>query len=173
MRRRVARRWPNVDPSGACLDTSMETVLTLQRRGVRAILQAGSASWPRVRPEQDDGVSATHFSYEWQADRAEQFRALAAGHLPEIHCWVGIPSTDTLIDLTTGDWIAAAAKFGFDWPGDPPPPFLYATTLPPRVVYSVDVRATMFALTVASHAFGERAAMIAAGQTPSPQRRKS
>ena len=32
----------------------------------RTIIQAGSASWPRLAI--DDGISPTHFSYEWDAN---------------------------------------------------------------------------------------------------------
>src|SRR4051812_33982043 len=47
-------------PGQACLYWAHYTVQVLTALGVRAIIQAGSASWPRLRPDQDDGVSPTH-----------------------------------------------------------------------------------------------------------------
>jgi hypothetical protein len=63
----------------------------LLQKGYRALIQAGSMSWPIVSPGQDDGKAATHFSYEWSPWREESQVALKLGLLPEIHVWVGLP----------------------------------------------------------------------------------
>lgn len=47
---------------GRCLYWSLTLMGVLLQRGYRALIQAGSMSWPIVSPGQDDGKAATHFS---------------------------------------------------------------------------------------------------------------
>ena len=117
----------------------------------RTLIQAGSAQWPRVPPELDDGVSDTHFGYEW--DTQSHFSRLvrsgvipvmrrADGHLapslPEIHVWLGCPDTGEIIDFTTGLWPAACrATLGQEWLAPLPPPYFwnFGTRRPDGVNY--------------------------------------
>ena len=69
----------------ACLYWAHYTVEVLKALGIRAIIQAGSASWPRLRPDQDDGVSPTHHSYVWEQDSVVTTARLAASQMPELH----------------------------------------------------------------------------------------
>ena len=117
----------------------------------RTIIQAGSAQWPRIPPELDDGVSPTHFAYEWDPEsevaqlvlsgivpvirRADGYTAPS---LPEMHVWLGCPDTGELIDFTTGLWPAACqATLGLDWPAAAPPEYFwnFGTRLPSGVHY--------------------------------------
>ncbi len=120
----------------------------------RTLIQAGSARWPRVPPELDDGVSATHFAYEWHPDSdvARLVRAgiipvvrRANGHtaasLPELHVWLGCPETGEIIDFTTGLWPSACrATLGEQWLAPPPPEYLwtFGSRLPSGVSYIAD-----------------------------------
>ena len=60
------RQWyaNQADVGGRCLYWSLTLMGVLLQRGYRALIQAGSMSWPIVPPGEDDG-SPTHFSYEW------------------------------------------------------------------------------------------------------------
>jgi hypothetical protein len=69
----------------------------LLQNGYRALIQAGSMSWPIVSPSQDDGKSPTHFSYEWSPWREESQAALRLGQLSvegqnkDDDTWTSIP----------------------------------------------------------------------------------
>ena len=64
---------------GNCLEFAWQgyRVIKAWPGAPRTIIQAGSAQWPRVPPEMDDGESPTNFSYEWDPDSpvARLFRA--------------------------------------------------------------------------------------------------
>lgn len=120
----------------------------------RTIIQAGSAQWPRIPPEMDDGHSPTHFAYEWDADSpaARLIRSgivpvvrradnVVAASLPEMHVWLACPDTGEIIDFTTALWPAAClATIGEEWPGPRPPEYLwtFGSRLPAGVNYIPD-----------------------------------
>jgi hypothetical protein len=60
------RQWyaNQAEYGGRCLYWSLTLMGVLLQNGYRALIQAGSMSWPIVPPGQDDGKSPTHFSYE-------------------------------------------------------------------------------------------------------------
>jgi hypothetical protein len=133
-------------PEGACLVYAAEIIEAARKRGLRLVLQAGSAFWPRMTDAQDDGVSPTHFGYEW--DPPQVARHLAAGHLPEMHAWAGDPVTHDLVDLTTGRFPAQCRRMlGEGWPGVQPPAAWWgpARSLPDGVSYVPNREATMLA----------------------------
>lgn len=133
----------------ACLYWSQAAVDVLTDLGHRAIIQAGSCSWPRVFPHQDDGVSATHMSYVWDPGSDLTREMLAQGKMPEMHVWVALPERGEIIDMTTGFWPAnCLAILGMDWPGPKPPEYFWGTEedLPNGVVYDPDVQAIGWAL---------------------------
>lgn len=117
----------------------------------RTIIQAGSAQWPRIPPELDDGVSPTHFAYEWDPDSAiarlvqsgimpliRRGDGNVAGSLPEMHVWLGCPDTGEIIDFTTGLWPSACmATLGQEWLAPRPPDYFwhFGTRLPEGVRY--------------------------------------
>lgn len=104
--------WHNPQPASVgsidryCVIWARETVAVLTENGLKAQLQAGSASWEIVTPETDDGVSPNRLAYEFTWD-AQSIDTIAQGLLPEIHTWVGIApqhcphGRGQLIDLTT------------------------------------------------------------------------
>ncbi len=117
----------------------------------RTIIQAGSAQWPRVPPELDDGVSPTHFAYEWNPEHpvtrlfltgftplVQRADGHTAASLPEMHVWLGCPDSEEIIDFTTGLWPAACqATLGEDWLAEHPPEYLwtFGSRLPKDVRY--------------------------------------
>lgn len=123
----------------ACLTWAKRTVEALERRGIRAILQAGTCCWPLKTREQDDGKTATHFSYMYEGFTMRQaIECASRGHLPEMHVWAAIPEMNEIIDLSTKYWPEQAKKLaGLDWPGIHPPDYLWteATALPDGVIY--------------------------------------
>ena len=165
--------WPAMEVGGvrdthACLFHAVALQGLLYRdHGVRAMLQAGSCQWPMLTPEEDDGVSPTHFSYEWEGLRDERtsffFRS---GVLPELHVWLaltprdernppGLIQQDTIIDPTTGTWPERARFGGYAWSTPKPPEFLWHTAkeldslIEEKFVLGINYRAEMEACVVA------------------------
>jgi hypothetical protein len=142
--------------TGLCLEFAWQGYLILKDwpGAPRTLIQAGSAQWPRIPPERDDGVSPTHFAYEWDPD-SDLGRLARAGispvirrgdrwiaaSLPEMHIWLGCPGSGEILDFTTGLWPAAClATIGEEWLAPPPPDYLwtFGTRLPPGVNYLAD-----------------------------------
>jgi hypothetical protein len=145
--------------TGTCVWAAAAVIEAAKERGVRLVLQAGSAFWPRVSPEQDDGVSSTHFGYQWERGSRETMQILGRiqkgdlSILPEMHVWAADPKEMEIVDPTSGQFPAQARRLqGLDWKGPVPPEQFWGgkdelNTL--RAVYEVDRDATMlaFALT--------------------------
>lgn len=141
-------------PEFNCVPFAVALVRRLQAARVPALFQAGTAMWPRLTPDQDDGYpsTCTHFSHMF--NMAEARPRLFHGLLPELHCWAVIPdrrrpARSELIDGTTGSWPdKCRLQTGKDWPGEQPPAFLWARIcqLPPGVVYHPDETAIRIAL---------------------------
>ena len=143
----LMRRYDRVE--AGCLYWADTVVNQLAARGISAIIQAGSLMWPRIRPEQDDGVSPTHFSYVWDAHSPLTMSRVRQRLLPEMHVWAAIPMANEIIDLTT-KFLPHQCKqiIGYDWPGDLPPDYLWATVaeLPAGVIYDPSIEAIAVAL---------------------------
>jgi hypothetical protein len=136
-------------PGQACLYWAHYTVEVLKALGIRAVIQAGSASWPRLRPDQDNGVAPTHHSYVWEPDSATTKARLAAVGMPELHVWAAIPARGEIIDMTTRFWPEQCRLIQrLDWPGDKPPTYFWGTAdeVPDGVVYTPDMTAIALAL---------------------------
>jgi hypothetical protein len=120
----------------------------LQSFGFRALIQAGSMSWPILPPHLDDGEQSTHFAYEWSPEREESQAAIKLGFLPEIHIWIGLPDLNALVDFSTKWFPQRAAQEGLIWRTPPPPDFLWCSPdeLPARVVYQPSMDAIQFVL---------------------------
>lgn len=126
----------------SCLHYSAFTAIAIAKRGARAILQAGSASWLFKAAECDDGAGATHYSYEFAPHDPLSATRLAAGFMPEMHCWAAIPATGEIVDLTTRhlpDLLHQALPHE-KWTAPIPPPFFWgqANTLPRGWSYVAD-----------------------------------
>lgn len=151
--RKLARRiaQPHVkDLVGGCIYLSAATIFYMARvYGNRSIyLQAGSASFPRIRPEQDDGVMPTHFSYVFDLKYEKTIQMLLAGNLPEMHAWCYDARSKCFIDLSVGFQQEACKRMtGMDWPGDPLPDFVWhkVEEMPKGIYYRPDVSAVLIA----------------------------
>lgn len=115
-------------PSARCIFWSMYGVEVLRALGLRAILQAGTALWRIVRPEDDDGKRDTHFGYVWSPGEPASKEALKAGFMPEMHVWIGLPDSQEIVDFCTGFWPTQAQLLGgYDWRADLPPKYFWGT----------------------------------------------
>lgn len=137
-----------IPKQGACLFWTMHGIEVLRERGIRAILQAGSAFWPRIRADQDDGRCNTHFGYKWSPAEPASMAAIAEGRLPEMHVWIGIPISGEIVDFTTKFWPDQAMELtGETWPGTPPPDIFWDTpNMLPGAWYTHSRDAALFAL---------------------------
>lgn len=142
--RRVAGvRMPETRLHAMCLYWGVFTVACLREQGEPAILQAGSCTWPRIRPQDDDGVVSTHFGYVWENPTPKEIRKkIEAGTLPEMHVWAGImakePEDQQIVDLTAGFFPKQAKEIGgFDWRAAPPPKYLWSTLAEMRKTWVV------------------------------------
>lgn len=149
IRELLAMHHPNLDPAKGCVYHATATVFTLQKHGVRAVFQAGTAMWPRIKPEEDDGVSSTHFSYVWEPDSATTALRLQNNLLPEMHAWAAIPDTQEIVDVTTKYLPRQCEERAcLAWTAPQPPDFLWASAdeWPDNVVYRPCILAIQCAL---------------------------
>ena len=127
----IERRIATLDRRhGLCLHYTKQTLAVLHEQGLRAVLQAGSLQWPLVRPEDDDGVSSTHFAYMWSPTTPQSNLAVAMGNLPEMHCWVGLLDTQEIVDFSVRHLKEAARHHGLKWTAADPPQYLWTRELP-------------------------------------------
>lgn len=135
------------DRPGLCLYYAHQTAAVLWRHGIRAVIQAGSLQWPRVRREEDDGAINTHFAYEWTPTSPESALSVAFGNLPEMHVWVGVVDRQELVDFTTRHLKTSAKALGMTWTAADPPPYLWcpASAPPDWVVYRPNRDASIYA----------------------------
>ena len=131
---------------GKCVFYSAAALLLFKRLGINVALQAGSLSWPVIHLEEDDGKCNTHFSYMWEGLTTKNVDILVSGRLPEMHVWVVLPDTKSLVDFTTGDLKKHAAKVGVTWSGPEPLEYFWDTHTPSGVVYTPDKVATRVAM---------------------------
>lgn len=131
---------------GSCLLSSVAASAILNTLGVRSKVRAGTMMWPRIKPQEDDGVCATHFSYVFEPDSPETFQRIAANLLPELHVWLEVEGK--IVDFTTGDLPNQCRRIlDLPWTAEPPPPYLWTAPdkLPAGVIYEADPRATKVA----------------------------
>jgi len=100
--RQTFREWYGEDLArqGACLYWNQVVMRELALRGHRPVLQAGDLWWRIVSLEQDDGISPTHFSYEFDLAQPFSQDALARGLFPECHTWAALPDERMIVDLS-------------------------------------------------------------------------
>ena len=131
---------------GACVFLTAAALHLFKKRGYRAIVQAGDMSWPIVTPEQDDGVSPTHFSYMWTPTSPQSMQLIVQGAMPEVHAWIGLLGRQELADFSTGDFPEQCRiTAGLEWLGPPPPRYLWTKPpLPAGVIYTPHREATLY-----------------------------
>lgn len=136
---------------GLCLYWAYYGLRALRVRGIPACLQAGDLDWLRVsRQHYDEHPEdhATHWAYHWSPQHPLSRQAVAEGNLPEIHIWLGIVSTQELVDFSTGMLPEVCRRVsGWDWPGEKPPAYLWTPVnqVPDLVRYRLDADATIYA----------------------------
>lgn len=158
----AARTFPEVeDFSVHCLVLAGAVIATASKHGLRLVLQAGSAYWPRVTDETDDGVEANRFGYEWTPNEHASRLRRAMGLMPEIHVWAADPRPGVLeiVDLTAGAFPEQCAQLtGETWKAPRPPKWFWGTAkdLPPLASYVPTLDATQFAARMLAQALTER-----------------
>lgn len=143
------------DQPGLCLYYAHHTAATLWKHGYKAVIQAGSLQWPRVRPEEDDGRMNTHFAYEWSPHDPASAMSVALGNLPEMHCWVGIVDRQEIVDFTTRHLKESSERIGIPWTAADPPRYLWceANQLPDWVIYRPNRDASLYVCTILKRLF--------------------
>ena len=133
----------------SCLYHAAFASLAIAKRGVRAILQAGGASWRFKARETDDGTGSTHFSYVFNLTEPSSAARMKSGGLPECHVWCAIPASGEIIDLTTGflPELLAESLPNETWTEQLPPPYFWG---PPEEFrdgwsYAANMEATLLA----------------------------
>lgn len=129
--------YADVSPH-TCLQHSMSLAEVLLARGINVIPQAGSAQWLRV--DVDDGISPTHFTYQWVAGEAK--RRWLQGLMPEMHVWVAL-DTQEIVDITTR-YLPEICRslIGLDWRG-PKPDYLWVTRNTYEYQYQANIDACL------------------------------
>jgi hypothetical protein len=136
----MSEHYQGEDLSVACLYWAYVTTGYLRRFHIPAVIQAGSASWPRMRPEQSRG--RIHFGYHWNPNSPETKIALIKGALPEMHVWAAIPATREIVDLTTAFWPEKSVRlYGLPWTAERPPDYFWSNELPDGVIYEPEIGA--------------------------------
>ena len=140
---------------GKCLYIAHAVATVLHKNGLRPVIQAGSLQWPIMDRADDDGRSNTHFAYMWSPGDPASIMAQHAGGLPEMHVWVGLVESQTLIDFATRDLKKHAEACGLVWRSGDPPDYLWTTaySLPDWVVYTPSLDATLYACRILKSLF--------------------
>lgn len=144
----VDELYPGLDPSKACLYNTFGVIVAAKSCGYNVIPQAGTMSWPMVAPEEDDGISATHWSYVWDPHGLPTAISVATGNLPEIHVWAALVDTHEIIDISTRGFKTAAEAHGYKWSAPDPPDYLWTKEPPSNTVYKPVLEACKFATTM-------------------------
>lgn len=124
---------------GRCVYWTHAGCFILRCCGYRALLQAGTMSWPMAP---DRGNNATHFSYLWKGPTQ-----VLPGIMAELHSWIGLPDENQIIDFSTAEFKNSAVNvFGMNWEFPPAPPYLWteSETLPPGVIYQPKIEAIRY-----------------------------
>jgi hypothetical protein len=133
---------------GGCLYFAGYLIRRLHKEGIQAMLQAGTMSWPRLLPEEDDGVINTHFGYVWEPHTLRTVTRMAQGLLPEMHSWVATRHDMNIIDMSTKYLPGQCWTLNqMVWTAPNPPDYLWANAseIPAGVMYAPDEKAIMFA----------------------------
>lgn len=144
-----------------CIYWACAVGVALLENKIRGVVQAGSASWPFIEMENDDGISATNYSYVWDKNAGtcvvNVMTILHTVLMPELHAWVGIPETQEVIDPTTRFLKNNVKAAGFEWKRkQDPPQYFWDHKLPANTIYEVCPVATRYVLNLIKQIDSER-----------------
>ena len=130
---------------GGCLYWTQVAMRAFWSRGIRAVLQAGNLHWKIIPDEQDDGVINNWFGYEWTPHEPLSAAAIAAGQLPEVHIWCGLPETQEIVDFSTAYLKhLAESRHGLRWTMPDPPLYVWGKPDSNYIRYLPNREATRF-----------------------------
>lgn len=134
---------------GVCLYASHILCEELHAAGQVPMLQAGTALWKFRESE----TGHTHVGFEWDSRSG---RVRIPGALPEIHVWVYVRNTETLIDLMLPHFERLVPEIGFVQE-IPFPEYFWDTpnNLPDHTVYRPEVEPTFLAIGLLQREFGQ------------------
>ena len=153
---RFKRMFPQLPTnfSGGCLYWAAATHHELSIHGLKPRVVAGSMNWLIVPDHLDDGVSPTHFSYEFEGLNSMNRVSMAMGDLPEMHVWVRLTGTNEIVDLSTRSLQEQCTKLtgnALQWLAPPAPKYLWTDTLPQSTYYRENAQASKIATQALSH----------------------
>lgn len=131
----------------ACPVWALAVIHQLNLVSEYAIIQAGSAFWPRML--HDDSTSPLYFGYQWEPNSLITLMRIVDGIFPEMHVWVALPKRNEIIDVTTCYLTAQCKELtGLSWDAPEPPNYLWTDVdlLPPGVRYTPSLSAIKTAL---------------------------
>ena len=144
-----------------CLYHTASLIYAASKNGLDLIPQAGTAAWPRICLDQDDGKMDTHFAYQWNGiEHPSTQAAIRAGGMPEMHVWAADVKGQAIVDITTKYLPEQCIKQArMEWTAPQPPDHLWAQTneMPAGYFYKPNEDATRFVLqelVAAIHACG-------------------
>ncbi len=149
----LIRKYPSINMARNCVFAALHTIQILRAEGIAAIPQAGDMSWLFTDPQYDDGVSPTHFSFQWSPHELKSIIAVSQGNLPEIHVWAAIVETQEIVDINTC-YIPQLLKEDLpqcQWTAKQPPDFLWGDThvvAKYKAIYTPHHDATIYAMQV-------------------------
>lgn len=149
----VDQAWPDAGPASCAYAALVLQDLAQRRHGLRLVFQAGDALWRRLSEAKDDGVSPTHFGYQWDPTSPLSQQALLEGRMPELHVWLGDPERQEVIDPTSGFFPEQSKRLiGLGWQNKRPPRYLWVhvSEIPDDAFYKPNAQATILAAEVMS-----------------------
>lgn len=143
--------------SGSCVwhAVAARRVLAKHLPDARVILQAGSMAWPCVTPEDDDGVSPTHFAYQWDPGSPDFILGLIRGDFPECHVWNAVipKSGKPMVVDFSAKYHRENCRLtqpDMKWTAPDPPGFVWydEDSIPEGVCYTPSASAVQFIITM-------------------------
>jgi hypothetical protein len=126
----IMRDWfpEYADQPRTCLYRALSLYKAGKEMGIKAVIQAGTAFWPRMPRAlalalESVGVPTLYqFGYKWEPDHPDSLIAMLMSNLPEMHVWNYLSKEKVVVDMAAGtfpDNCLLMAKQ--DWPGKKPP----------------------------------------------------
>lgn len=145
------RQWygeSHITNGKSCLYWMHAGLVTLDLRGIRCLPAAGTAYF-QIRKENGED-RPTHWGFEWEGAANSERVVLPCDctPLPEMHCWIWLPTTNEVVDFSTGALPVIAKEMGYEWELPAPSQYVWdnPNSLLPRYVYKPSRDATRLAV---------------------------